>query len=84
MTHAIRTTGLLRSRDLFVHDGTKLRRIRLSAPVQIAFLITAALMLAWSAFAAAHFLGGDKAVVVVGDAGRAATAGAGCRAARPA
>lgn len=67
MTHAIQTTGLLRSRDLFVHDGTKLRRIRLSAPVQFAFFVAAAAMLAWSAFAAAHFLGGDKAVVVAGD-----------------
>ena len=64
MTHAIRTTGLLRSRDLFVHDGTKLRRIRLSAPLQFAFFVAAALMLAWSAFAAAHFIRGDQAVVV--------------------
>jgi murein DD-endopeptidase MepM/ murein hydrolase activator NlpD len=64
MTHAIRTTGLLRSRDLFVHDGTKLRRIRLSAPLQFAFFLAAALMLAWSAFAAAHFLRGDQAVVL--------------------
>lgn len=70
MTHAIRTTGLLRSRDLFVHDGTKLRRIRLSAPVQIAFLLTAVMMLAWSTFAAAHFVAGDKAEVVVSDAGQ--------------
>jgi murein DD-endopeptidase MepM/ murein hydrolase activator NlpD len=70
MMHAIRTTGLLRSRDLFVHDGTKLRRIRLSVSLQIASLLAAALMLAWSAFAAAHFLGGDKAVVVVSDAGQ--------------
>jgi murein DD-endopeptidase MepM/ murein hydrolase activator NlpD len=67
MTHAIRTPGLLRSRDLFVHDGTKLRRIRLSATVQFAFFVAAALMLAWSAFAAAHFIGGEKAVVVTGD-----------------
>ena len=56
MTHAIRTTGLLRSRDLFVHDGARLRRIRLSVPVQITLLAIAAMMLAWSAFAAAHFL----------------------------
>nr|WP_314442747.1 M23 family metallopeptidase [uncultured Sphingomonas sp.] len=68
MTHAIRTTGLLRSRDLFVHDGAKLRRIRLSAPLQIAFFLAAALMLTWSAFAAAHFLGGEnKAAVAVSD-----------------
>jgi murein DD-endopeptidase MepM/ murein hydrolase activator NlpD len=65
MAHAIRTTALLRSRDLFVHDGTKLRRIRLSAPVQLGFLAIAAVMLAWSAFAAAHFLGGEKSTAVV-------------------
>jgi hypothetical protein len=71
MSHAIRTTGLLSSRDLFVHDGTKLRRIRLSVPAQIIFSVAAALMLAWSAFAAAHFLGGgDKAAVVVSDQGQ--------------
>ena len=29
------TTALFRDRDLFVHDGTKLRRFRVSAPVQL-------------------------------------------------
>jgi murein DD-endopeptidase MepM/ murein hydrolase activator NlpD len=68
MAHAITTTGLLRSRDLFVHDGNSLRRIRLSPVVQIAFLALAAVMLAWSAYAAAHFLAGEKvAPVVVSD-----------------
>lgn len=65
MAHAIATTGLLRSRDLFVHDGTKLRRIRLSAPVQLVLLALTALMLAWSAFAAAHFMAGERAAAVV-------------------
>jgi murein DD-endopeptidase MepM/ murein hydrolase activator NlpD len=66
MPHAIGTSGLLRSRDLFVHDGTKLRRIRLSAPVQLAFLALAAVMMAWSTFAAAHFISGEQPVVVTG------------------
>lgn len=65
MAHAIATTGLLRSRDLFVHDGTKLRRIRLSAPVQLFFLALATALLAWSAFAIAHFVRGDEAATVV-------------------
>ncbi|GAA4010937.1 hypothetical protein GCM10022280_05390 [Sphingomonas swuensis] len=65
MAHAIASSGLLRSRDLFVHDGTKLRRIRLSAPVQVAFFLLAAVMIAWSAFAAAHFVSGEKAATVV-------------------
>lgn len=68
MAHALGTSGLLRSRDLFVHDGNKLRRIRLTAPVQLAFLALAAVMFAWLAFAAAHFMTGDKAQVVVSDA----------------
>jgi murein DD-endopeptidase MepM/ murein hydrolase activator NlpD len=42
-----------------VHDGATLRRIRLSVPVQLLFLGLSALMLAWSAFAAAHFLRGE-------------------------
>jgi murein DD-endopeptidase MepM/ murein hydrolase activator NlpD len=67
MSHAIRTTGLLRSRDLFLHDGTRLRRIRLSAPVQVTAFLAAILMLAWSAFSAAHFLGGDKPAVEASD-----------------
>ncbi|GLR47172.1 M23 family metallopeptidase [Sphingomonas astaxanthinifaciens] len=65
MAHAIGTSGLLRSRDLFVHDGTKLRKIRLSTPIQIAFLALAAVMFAWSAYAAAAILGGDRATTVV-------------------
>jgi murein DD-endopeptidase MepM/ murein hydrolase activator NlpD len=68
MMHALPTTGLLRSRDLFVHDGTRLRRIRLSAPVQFVLFAVAAMMLAWSAFAAAHFLGSaDQRIVTVAD-----------------
>jgi murein DD-endopeptidase MepM/ murein hydrolase activator NlpD len=69
MAHAITTTGLLRSRDLFVHDGNTLRRIRLSSTVQLMCLAVAAVMLAWSAYAVAHFISGEKlAPVVVSDA----------------
>ena len=74
MAHAITTTGLLRSRDLFVHDGNTLRRVRLSVPVQLFLLALAGAMLAWSAFAAAHFVTGEKpapaAPVIVSDAAR--------------
>ena len=37
MAHVLAATpafSLFRDRDLFIHDGTKLRRFRLSAPVQ--------------------------------------------------
>ena len=37
MTHVLAaTTGLFRDRDLFIHDGARLRRFRVSAPVQAA------------------------------------------------
>ena len=65
MAHAMATTGFLKSRDLFVHDGIRLRRVRLSAPVQLLFLGLALVMLGWSAFAAAHFLKGEGAATVV-------------------
>jgi hypothetical protein len=53
MTHAIATTaGIFRTRDLFVHDGSHLRRLRLSAPVQMAMLVLILLLTAWSAYSA--------------------------------
>jgi len=53
------TTALFRDRDLFVHDGTKLRRVRLSAPFQaVLFLIVMALV-AWSSYATARFVNGS-------------------------
>ena len=50
------TLTLLRDRDLFVHDGSHLRRVRLSVPVQMAMLVTMVLMLAWSGFSAVRML----------------------------
>ncbi len=52
MTQAIATAQLFRTRDLFVHDGNHLRRLRLSAPVQMAMLAAMALLFAWSAYSA--------------------------------
>jgi murein DD-endopeptidase MepM/ murein hydrolase activator NlpD len=53
---AIATSGLFRDRDLFVHDGAKLRRIRLSAKVQAAFLLATFALIAWSSYAAARMI----------------------------
>ena len=36
------TTTLFRDRDLFVHDGSRLRRFRVSAPIQALFFVVAA------------------------------------------
>ena len=52
MTQAIATQKLFQTRDLFVHDGNHLRRLRLSAPVQMAMLVTMVLLLTWSAYSA--------------------------------
>ena len=48
------TSALFRDRDLFIHDGSKLRRIRLSAPVQALFFVTMVMLLAWSGYSAAR------------------------------
>ena len=52
MTQAIAATKLFQARDLFVHDGSHLRRLRLSAPVQMAMLVAMLLLLTWSAYSA--------------------------------
>jgi len=49
---AIATTRIFQTRDLFVHDGSHLRRLRLSAPVQMAMLVAMLLMFSWSAYSA--------------------------------
>ena len=55
MAHAqTATTGLFRSRDLFVHDGARLRRIRLSAPIQAVFLAALLCMIGWSGLSIAR------------------------------
>ena len=48
--------ALLRDRDLFVHDGSTLRRLRLSAPVQALFLAVLVTLIAFSAYSAARLL----------------------------
>ena len=57
MTQALSaTTALFRDRDLFVHDGSKLRRFRVSAPVQAAFFVVMMALVAWSSYATARFV----------------------------
>ena len=53
MTRAMTATSkFFQTRDLFVHDGSHLRRLRLSAPVQMAMAVMVVLLLAWSAYSA--------------------------------
>ena len=52
MTQAIAAAKIFQTRDLFVHDGNHLRRLRLSAPVQMAMLVAMILLLTWSTYSA--------------------------------
>ena len=52
MTQATATLSLFQTRDLFVHDGSHLRRLRLSAPVQMGMLVIMVALLTWSAYSA--------------------------------
>jgi murein DD-endopeptidase MepM/ murein hydrolase activator NlpD len=61
--------GLLRSRDLFLHDGARLRRIRLSAPVQAAFLVALLMLVGWCAYATAQLAARQPALAPVAASG---------------
>jgi len=50
------TTTFFRDRDLFVHDGTQLRRFRVSAHFQAALFAILMAMVAWSGYAAARVI----------------------------
>ncbi|MEO5973113.1 MAG: M23 family metallopeptidase, partial [Sphingomicrobium sp.] len=56
------SSAWFRDRDLFVHDGSKLRRFRLSAPVQAAFFFVLLALVGWSGFTAAQLLTGGPAM----------------------
>ncbi|HEY6662511.1 MAG TPA: M23 family metallopeptidase [Sphingomicrobium sp.] len=63
MTQVLAATGaLFRDRDLFVHDGSKLRRFRVSAPVQAVFFLMLMGLVAWSSYATARFVSGNPVV----------------------
>ncbi len=53
------TSKLFRDRDLFVHDGDHLRRIRLSAPIQALFFCMMVLLIGWSGYSAVRLAGGS-------------------------
>ena len=50
------TNGLFRDRDLFVHDGSKLRRFRISAPLQAVFFLVMLGLFAWASYATARLM----------------------------
>jgi murein DD-endopeptidase MepM/ murein hydrolase activator NlpD len=53
---AIATSSFFQTRDLFVHDGNHLRRLRLSAPAQMAMLVMMVLLFTWSAYSAVRLV----------------------------
>ena len=58
------TSGLFRDRDFFVHDGTQLRRFRLSATIQIVGFVALMALVAWSGYAFARFITPDQSPIV--------------------
>jgi murein DD-endopeptidase MepM/ murein hydrolase activator NlpD len=50
------TTGLFRDRDFFIHDGTKLRRFRISAPLQAVFFVVLLTIVGWASYATGQLL----------------------------
>jgi murein DD-endopeptidase MepM/ murein hydrolase activator NlpD len=53
---ATKTFSIFRDRDLFIHDGTRLRRFRLSAPVQAFLFLVLMVLVGWSGYAAAGLI----------------------------
>jgi murein DD-endopeptidase MepM/ murein hydrolase activator NlpD len=56
-----RSQSFLRSREIFVHDGSTLRRLRISAPVQLLFLAILFALVAFSGYSAARLFTGTAA-----------------------
>jgi murein DD-endopeptidase MepM/ murein hydrolase activator NlpD len=56
MTAVLAPTALFRDRDLFVHDGSKLRRFRISAPVQAVLFVVLLGLVAWASYATARLV----------------------------
>jgi murein DD-endopeptidase MepM/ murein hydrolase activator NlpD len=50
------TSTLFRDRDLFIHDGSKLRRFRVSAPVQAVLFVILLTLVAWASYATARLM----------------------------
>jgi murein DD-endopeptidase MepM/ murein hydrolase activator NlpD len=50
------TTALFRDRDLFIHDGSKLRRLRVSAHFQAFLFVVLLCLVAWASYATARLI----------------------------
>jgi murein DD-endopeptidase MepM/ murein hydrolase activator NlpD len=50
------TSTLFRDRDLFIHDGSRLRRFRVSAPIQAILFVLVLGLVAWASYATARLV----------------------------
>jgi hypothetical protein len=48
-------------REFFIHDGSQLRRFRISAPVQALFFFISLVLVGWSGYSAAELIAGPAA-----------------------
>ena len=65
MTRILAASGaLFRDRELFVHDGTKLRRLRLSARAQALFAMFVGVLVAFSAYSFVRFVSPTQTATV--------------------
>lgn len=53
---AVLAATLFRDRDLFIHDGSRLRRFRVSAPVQAVLFVVLLTLVGWASFATAQLV----------------------------
>jgi murein DD-endopeptidase MepM/ murein hydrolase activator NlpD len=57
MAQVLAATGaLFRDRDLFIHDGSRLRRFRISAPVQAFLFVILLGLVAWASYATVRLI----------------------------
>jgi murein DD-endopeptidase MepM/ murein hydrolase activator NlpD len=66
------TTGLFTHREFFVHDGTRLRRFRISSTLQILAVSMLMALVAWSGYSAARLATASAAPAVVSSSASAA------------
>lgn len=55
---------MFKPRDIFLHDGKALRRVRIGSGIQVAGAFTALMLLFWSLFAAAQLAGASSSAEV--------------------
>jgi murein DD-endopeptidase MepM/ murein hydrolase activator NlpD len=65
------TTALFRDRDLFIHDGKKLRRFRISAPIQAVLFVILLGLVGWASYATARLITRPHTIVAAGTEARA-------------